>query len=289
MKPKCLITGASGFLGSAIAERLRKDMTVIGCGHQTAIDGHRCDLRDPSAVHDLVSRVAPDVVVHAAAYKDPDFCEANPDEARRLNVGSTHHLCDSLPSRTVIIFISSDYVFDGRTPPYTEGSTRGAVNLYGETKIASEDIIAQRPNALSLRVPVLVGGGATLETSGYIGQLIACVRDKTPVTQDHYHVRYPTWTHDVADAIAFLIGQGVVGVIQYSGTEGSTRYEGALETARRLGESSDHISPSEGSIPRGAPRPHNSALSTRKIQGLGYSRFTPFAQVIRGVADAFPG
>ena len=288
MTLKCLVTGASGLLGSAIAERMSQEMTVVGCGHQNAYEGVRCDLRDPSAVHTLVDRVSPDVVIHAAAYKDPDFCEANQEEARRMNVGATQNLCDALPPETPLIFISSDYVFDGESQPNTEASSRGAINVYGETKIASEDIVAQRPHGLSLRVPVLIAGGASLETSGYVGQLIACVREKTPITLDHYHVRYPTWTHDVADVIAFLVRHGTTGVIHYSGEEASTRYEGALEAARVLGTSSAHILPSEGSVPRGAPRPHNSALSTQKLRSLGYSRFTPFSQVIRSVADSFP-
>ena len=236
MNDRCLITGASGFLGAAIAERLREESTVTGVGHQQAYEGLRCDLRDASAVKNLLSETLPDVVVHCAAYRNPDVCAADPAEARRMNVGSIQNLCDLLAPSSYLVFISSDYVFDGTAPPYTEDSLRSAVNLYGQTKIEGEDIIAQRPNALSLRVPVLVGAGDTLANSGYIGQLISGVRNKTPMHEDAYHVRFPTWTHDVAEAISFLMSRRSTGVMHYSGSAGETRYEAAQSVARLLGE-----------------------------------------------------
>jgi S-adenosylmethionine synthetase len=287
MLTNALVTGTTGFLGAAIAERLSSEMKIHGCGHTQSFNGTQVDLRDPAAVSALISATAPNVVIHSAAYRDPDFCESNPEEARRLNVGSVQSLCDALPAETYLIFISSDYVFEGQNPPHDEDAPRNPCSIYGRSKCEAEDIVSARPHSLSLRIPVLIGGGGSPEQSGYVGQLVRCVLEKTPVTQDHHHVRYPTWIDDVADAVSFLIEKQPSGVMHYSGAEPSTRYEAALEVAKLLNTSSAHISPSEASIARGAVRPWNSALSTERIRNLGYTRFTPFGSVVQRIADSF--
>ena len=74
------------------------------------------DLRGAEALRGVVNEVKPDVVVHSAAYRDPDFCEGHPEEAFRLNVAPIEQFCDRLPESVPLLFVSSDYVFDG--PPH---------------------------------------------------------------------------------------------------------------------------------------------------------------------------
>jgi len=286
---RCLVTGASGFLGGAVCRALAERWDVIGLGHRQGGAGIRqADLRDAGAVEELILRESPDAVVHLAAYRDPDFCESDAEEARRLNVDTTRNLCRALPDTVPLLYASTDYVFDGTAPPYHEEDAPTPLSIYGRTKLEGEQVVLERSRSLSLRFPVLVGAGDTLAGSGFIGQMIEAVRLREAVRLDDVHVRFPTWIRDVGEAIAWLLGREACGLYHFSGSEGATRYALTQWVAEILGCPSDHLSPAEGAESRAAARPLNSQLATDKLRKTGFTGFTPFAEVIRSVANAFP-
>lgn len=282
----CLVTGGSGFLGKAVVSRLAKEHNVVGICYRNPVRGFvSCDIRDSYRFASVLKYYAPQVVIHSAAYRDPDYSEVNEKENDRLNIAPAYVLRKTLQDACYIVFISSDYVFDGLNPPYSESSSRRALNKYGQSKIDAEDIILTRKNSSALRIPLLIGAGQSLANSGYIGQLITTVRDKKPSIQDHYHIRFPTWIEDVADVIAFLINKHIEGPIHYCSEQGATRYDSALKIGRILEESTCHIMPSKGPIHRCATRPHNTRFSINKIKSLGYDRVTPFSSVVRNIVS----
>lgn len=285
---KILITGATGLLGRSLAGRLGCFGTVTGVGHSQIADGTASvDLRQPDSLADLVGDLKPDLVVHSAAYRDPDFCEEHPEEASRLNVNPVARLCELLPDPVPLVFISSDYVFDGRNPPYCEHDERRPVNVYGQMKVQAEDFVLAREAGLVLRIPLLIGAGPTWEESGFIYKTLAAIRDRRPSTLDHSGVRFPTWTEDVAEVVAHLVENGASGAYHYSSLRGGTKYEWALELARLTGSSADHISPDPEGSPSSAPRPGNTQLAVEKIRGAGFARFSPFETVAESVLRRF--
>jgi dTDP-4-dehydrorhamnose reductase len=283
-----LITGASGLLGSSLAARLEGSCNVTGTGFSQAGEGlFPVDLRDADALKGLLQEVNPDAVVHSAAYRDPDFCEENPEEAYRLNVAPTAQLCELLPESVPLLFISSDYVFDGVAAPYREEDERHPVNVYGRLKVQAEDLVLERGAGLVLRIPLLIGAGPTWESSGFIFKTLAQILDPIPSSLDHAGIRFPTWTNDVAEAVAHLLGIEAKGVYHYSSLEGGTKYEWAQELAELAGLAMEHSTPDpEGSASR-APRPGNTQLAVEKITRTGLSRFTPFRKVARSVLQQF--
>jgi dTDP-4-dehydrorhamnose reductase len=287
---KILVTGASGFLGDAVCRRLGREHDVVGLCHRH-VGGSllSCDIREASVFREVLRQCRPGLVIHAAAYRDPDFCEANPVECERLNVEPARVLAESLPPEARIILISSDYVFDGERPPYDEADARHPVNIYGQSKVAAEDLVSRHPGALVVRIPVLIGVGATLADSGYIGQLVAAVRAGKPVEEDNHFVRHPTWIEDVAECLAFLTAAETRGVIHCSSAEGATRYESAVAVAAALGHRADHLRPAAASTARLAARPRNARLDTTRLRSLGFDRFTPFADVLRLVTGGIGG
>ena len=282
---KILVTGATGFLGRDVAARLAAEHEVVAAGGRAApAGGIRIDLREKGELRRALADAAPDCVVHLAAYREPDFCEDAPDETRRLNTAPVAVMCDALPSPARLVFISTDYVFDGESPPYREDSRRRAVNVYGQSKIEAEDLVLRRRGSLVVRIPLLVGAGPTFEASGFLFQIVRALQDPEPQEADAVLRRYPTWIRDVAEAIAFLVGHGTTDAVHYSGAEGLTRYEMILQAAEVLGMSARHIRPSSRVVPRRASRPRDSQLSTEFIRSLGFARFTPFRDVVRSFA-----
>ncbi|MCX7818593.1 MAG: SDR family oxidoreductase [Kiritimatiellae bacterium] len=286
---KLLITGATGFLGREVTRRLAAEHTVMPVGGRHAPEGGiALDLRRRGVWRPLLAEHRPDWVVHLAAYREPDFCEENPEETRALNTAPVIELMHELPASTRVLFVSTDYVFDGDSPPYREDSPRRAVNEYGRSKIEAEDAVLTRPDSIVLRIPLLVGSGPTFESSGFLYQIVCALRSPAPQTADAVLRRFPTWIRDVAEAIGFLIGQGFAGVVHYSGEEAMTRHDMIRAAADVLGWSAGHIRPSSEVVPRRAARPRDSQLATDLIRRLGFSRFTPFAEVVRSFVNDFP-
>lgn len=285
---KCVITGASGLLGKEVVPVLGNAFTAEAWGHTSARpDIIPVDLRSRDAVQAALNRGAPAAVVHMAAYREPDFCEANPDECRALNVESTRYLCELLPADAYLLFISTDYVFDGNNPPYSEGDERCAVNVYGQSKVESEDLVLARPCSAVLRVPLLIGAGGSLDDSGFVAQMRQAVLEGKRLELDDVLARFPTWTRDVAKAILHLIQTRGEGVWHYSGLEGKTRFEWTLEMARILGADSSHLVPSNAVIPRKARRPGDSQLVPARLRETGYNEFSTFETAVRSILSEF--
>jgi dTDP-4-dehydrorhamnose reductase len=287
--PTCLITGASGLLGRELSGILSTDYRVVGLAHRQAGPGQRAvDLRDDRALADVLGEIRPDVVIHCAAYRDPDFCEEHPDEARRLNVQPVRVMADRLPPGARLLLISSDYVFDGARPPYREDSPRRPLSVYGQTKVEAEDVVGGRPGGLVVRVGLMIGAGPTLAASGFIAQMRDAVLAARPLALDDVLVRFPTWSRDVARAVQFLLRKEAAGTYHVSGARGATRYAWTMEMAGILGKPGDHLTPSREVVVRAAARPRDAQLATDKIRALGFSGFTDFADVARAVLAAFP-
>lgn len=285
---RIVITGASGLLGGSLAARLNAmgDVAPIGFSHSTD-DLIPVDLRDAVALKGMLEELRPDVVVHSAAYRDPDFCEEHPEEAFRLNLAPIEAFCALLPESVSLLFISSDYVFDGEAPPYREEDERRPVNEYGRLKVAAEDLVLERAAGLVLRIPLLIGAGPTWESSGFIFKTLSQIQDPKPSSVDHAGVRFPTWIDDVTEAVAHLLEIGERGVYHYSSLEGGTKYQWANELADLAGLSMEHITPDRAGSSTRAARPNDTQLTVEKIRRTGFSRFTPFREVVLSVLQRF--
>lgn len=280
---KTLLLGSTGFLGREALRAFTPMGDVIPVSRSGANGSLSVDLRDSVALRRLVTETRPDAVLLLAAYREPDFCEENPFEARRLNTEPARVLRECLPPSTRLLFTSTDYVFDGEHPPYREDSPRAPLSEYGKSKVEAEDALAGRPNTIILRIPLLVGGGPTLHDCGFIRLLLEDARRGQPIEIDNVLVRVPTWTRDVAHAMKFLIERGAEGVFHCSGPRGATRYAWTVEIARHLGLPTDHLRPSSTIIPRKARRPRDSTLADGKLRALGFTERTDFPAVVDAV------
>lgn len=281
---RIMISGASGLLGRELMAAFRQGNEVLGLAHsRCAGDLIQADLRRPEELSAIISDFKPDLFIHCAAYRDPDRCAENRSDALELNVEPLRRACSQMPRESRLVLISSDYVFDGQNPPYHEQDETNPVNFYGETKCMAEEIIAERQGSLALRIPVLLGRDDSFEQSGFAYGLVSAVRRVEPKVMDDIHVRFPTWTRDVAAALRFAVDRKVDGILHYSGVDGGTQYALALRTARMLGESAEHIQPSTEPMARIARRPLDSQLATDRIRALGFTRFTPFETAMQTI------
>ena len=114
------------------------------------------DIRDKDVVYDIFKKFKPDIVINCAAFTDVDKSETKKTLARDVNVKGLSNIIKSLPRKSKIIHISTDYVFDGKYGNYKEDDIKSPLNYYGKTKLEAEnlligsnyDYLIIRPNVL---------------------------------------------------------------------------------------------------------------------------------------------
>ncbi|KAL2913099.1 hypothetical protein HK105_207444 [Polyrhizophydium stewartii] len=282
-----VITGASGLLGRAVYDAFaaRSEFRVVGTAFSRAGKHARLDLTDAAAVEAFLVETKPAVVVHCAAERRPDVAARDEAGTVRLNVdvcGTLGQLATKVGAK--VVFISSDYLFDGLSPPYEVDAVPNPLNFYGRTKLAGEQaILASNPHAISLRVPLLYGA-VEYNAESSVSALIDLDSSKQ-VTVDHFQSRFPTCVEDVAKALVALIdrhfaGEPVEGIFHFSAKERMTKYEICSCVSRcdvndqmfgeLLGVSTAHVVPdSEPPKDPVATRPVDAQLSTARIEAIG--------------------
>ncbi|KAJ1958672.1 hypothetical protein EC988_000173 [Linderina pennispora] len=284
MSPKVIITGASGLLGRAVvAEFEGRGFDVIGTAFSRARDELRkLDLSDTAAVAAFVGAEKPQAIIHCAAEKRPDVAEQNKEATERLNAEVPGHLAALAKQHgAFFVYISTDYVFDGTSPPYQVDDKPNPLNFYGRTKLAGEWAVQEaNPQAAILRVPILYGPAEDIKESA-VNLLLGAVKDASKETKmDDYQKRFPTNTLDVARVLADMAeisvgaaGEGVGGVFHFSAKEEMTKYAMCQVFAGILGNASiDHLVPVRDKPTEAvASRPDNTQLSTEALEQIGIS------------------
>jgi len=175
-----------------------------------------------------------------------------------------------------LIYISTDYVFDGTSPPYLPSSKTNPANFYGKTKCDGEIAVlgVQGAKSVVLRVPVLYGP-ASKNNESAINILLDIVQDQSGkrYNMDHYATRYPTNVVDIANFLVRLpkISSTLIPpILHYSAPEPYTKFEICLVFSKLLGIPITHITPDD-SEPTGAAavsRPKDCQLYTRETEDL---------------------
>ncbi|PAA55609.1 hypothetical protein BOX15_Mlig020343g1, partial [Macrostomum lignano] len=272
-RTRVLITGASGLLGRAVNHELQQhkdQFETLGLCFSRQIEGlTQCDLTSIEDTLRIVTQSKPHLVVHCAAERRPDIVEKQPDRAKQLNDGATERLCQLAEEcGATMLFISTDYVFDGKNPPYDEKSKPSPLNAYGESKVRCEQEVLRRRRNLVLRVPVLYGDTADVNESA-VTCLFALVKAGVPCTIDHIAKRYPTHCADVANVVRHLslrAGRIDGGVYHFSGNECLTKYEMCLAMGRVFGLSTDHVAPQVEPDSSATLRPVDARLSCQRLE-----------------------
>lgn len=291
--PHILVTGASGLLGRPLMRACSAaGWRVTGAAFRRCGPGvERVDLSQPGLIPAFLDRLAPSVIIHAAAERRPDVSEKDPDGTLRLNVGATGAVARwAAAHRAYMVYVSSDYVFDGTRPPYAPEAPTRAINAYGQSKLDGELAVqaAGREHAI-LRVPLLYGEVEALEESSVtvLAKQMLEARPGERLTMESWATRYPTYTGDVAATLQQIVERRLShpdfrGVFHWSGSEPMTKYDIACAFAPVLRFDPARLVP-DASPPAGAPRPKDCHLDSSALERLGIGRRTRFASTLEGI------
>lgn len=293
--PRLLITGASGLLGRAIFKEFHQSPLWQTTGLSfTRQDTNLtpCDLTRTSELTSLLDSHSPAFIIHAAAERRPDISERDPVATQALNVAATAALANWATSNNAcLIYISTDYVFDGTQPPYHPNDTPNPLNAYGASKLAGEKAVQSSGcDHIILRIPILYGAVEYLAESPVTvvaTNLMEAPADD-PVPMDDWAIRFPTHTADVASVLSQLLTLKLKqpelgGTYHFSGSEPHTRYTMAQLIAPLINFPLDRIVPLKTPAPNAAPRPQNAQLANTLLQELAITAHTPFKNALQQI------
>jgi dTDP-4-dehydrorhamnose reductase len=274
---KLLVTGASGFLGWNICTVAKSQWDVVGVSlsHDILVQGisrEQCDITDFTGMDSLFDRIRPDAVIHTAALSDPNYCETHAPESWRINVDASEHiaeLCKIYGCRCA--FISTDLVFDGNTPPYSEQNPVGPVSEYGRQKVEAEARMNRAYQAMLIcRMPLMFGDHPGPAKS-FIQPMIDSFLKGTEMSLFCDEFRTPVSGMDAAWGILSLL-ENHVGIFHLGGKVRISRYNFGLLLGKCLGLASIPVRPvSQRDIKMPALRPKDVSLDSSKAYSIGYN------------------
>jgi len=239
----------------------------------TALSSRDADLRDHMRVGQAVRTSRPDWIVLSAAFTDVDGCESNRDLAFAVNYQGAVHVAQAARGAGArLLFLSSDYVFDGaKGSPYEAADPRHPINIYGETKArAEEQLLELLPEVCIVRTSWLFGHGGKCFPATILKLAAAQPETGTPqlsVVNDQRGS--PTFAPDLASAIAQLCQQAARGIIHATNSGDCTWYDFATEIVRVKGLAATVKPVTTADFPRPARRPANSVLSPASLHDHG--------------------
>ncbi len=255
------IFGASGLLGKDILREWSGD-TVTGLSSRDA------DIRDAQRVRQVVQETRPEWIVLSAAYTDVDGCESNSELAFAVNRdGAVNVAMAAKEFGARLLFLSSDYVFDGKnTVPYETEDERNPQSVYGRTKAEAEiKLLELMPDCCIARTSWLFGVGGKCFPDTILK--LAASRPALDVVNDQRGS--PTYAVDLARAIAQLCRKNASGIVHVTDAGNCTWFEFAQEIVQSAGLPTTVRPVSSQQMARPAPRPAYSVLSPARLQALG--------------------
>ncbi len=272
------VLGAGGMLG-------RDLVAVLGRDRAVALDRAAVDATDPAAVADALDAARPRVVVNCAAYTKVDECETHRDHAAAVNGDGAGHVaraCARLGAR--LIHLSTDYVFDGTaTHPLREDAAPNPQGVYGATKLAGERAVQEaHANALIVRTAWLFGvhGPNFIETMLRLG----AERDRLDIVADQRGS--PTYTYDLAHAIALLADAEATGIIHVTNSGSCTWYDYARFIFERAELAGVEVRPTTtAAFGRPAPRPAYSVLDCSRYAAIAGAPLRPWQDAVEAYLE----
>ncbi len=262
--------GASGQVGRALLRVLQDSgIETIGTYHSRQISGtYKLDVSDENAVRSCLETVKPNMVfLTVNTQGGVDYCEDHPEEAETLNVLGTRNVATCAAEYgALLVYYSTDYIFDGEAGPYSEEDSPCAINIYGRTKWEAEQLVQTLvPAHLILRTTAVFGWDRA--SRNFAMQVWENLESGTSLRVPEDQWCNPALVDYLAEASVRLIQMGAEGTFNVVGRDRMPRSKLAKALARSMALDSALILPVPTSeLEQVAPRPLQGGLKTEKLE-----------------------
>lgn len=232
---KIALTGASGLVGSRIVELLNNDFTFV------SLSQNEMDITDKEAVLRKIMGTDFDIFLHLAGYTNVDGAEKEKEVALKINRDGTKNVFDAVHQKgKKFIYISTDFVFDGKNPPYFEDSKPNPISSYGMSKYEGEKVL----DADAMIVRISYPYRKTFEQKkDFVRTIRSLLEQHKPLTMVTDSLMTPTLIDDIAHALKYLFMHFSGGVFHINGADSLSPYDAGKLIAKTYGLDQNLITP----------------------------------------------
>lgn len=270
---KIVYTGVTGLLGGYFLKKESSGFDIIGISNknirQDGKNFFQLDITEKDKLKELIDQLSPDIIIHAASLGNVDYCEKHPEEAKIVNIEGTRNVIEAAQSiNAKLIFLSSNAIFDGETPPYNEQVAPKPVDVYGHTKTEGERLIRNSTlEYVILRLITMYGWPQPNGRGNPVTWVIENLKkgQKVNIVNDIYNNHL--YAAQAAEVLWEIIKEKKVGIYNIAGGDCINRYQLALKVAAVFDLDSSLIIPvSSDFFANIALRPKNTCFDTTKMQ-----------------------
>ncbi len=275
---KFFVSGGSGLLGCALAFELIKKHEVISGLHNNPINikannfsSITIDICDINSLR-VIENISPDVIIHAAALTDLEFCEKNPDKAYKINVEGTRNILNiAQKCNSKMVYVCTDYIFDGekRNYSYSETDNPNPLSIYAKTKLQGEELIKESyDNFISIRTS-LYGWG--INKQSFASWIVNSLREGKKISVIRDQISSMMFINDLANILDEMIEFDLKGIYHVASANSISKYSFALKVADIFDLDRNLIEPVTldeliKKFSFSANRPNNISLDVSKIK-----------------------
>jgi len=270
------VIGANGQLGHDVVRAFAQQRDEV-----RALTHQDIELSSLESVAACLRATRAEVVVNTAAMHNVESCEQQPSRAQEVNVVGARNLATATRDLgSVLIHVSTDYVFDGaKGTPYVESDEARPLNVYGRTKLEGEQFVQDiNPEHFVLRTAALYGNHPCRAKGGqnFVDLMLRLARERGRVRVVDNEFTSPTATADLARQIASLSCSDSYGLYHATAEGSCSWYEFAREIFRMadVAVTLEVASPNE--FPAKVPRPAYSVLENRNLKSKNLNLFRPW-------------
>lgn len=284
---KYFITGGSGLLGERLAavSNDNDELTLVH-NNNPSDNTIKCDITNEKEVKTVVEKENPDVIIHCAAMTNVDLCEDETELAYKVNGDGTGFLAKAANNIDAkIIYVSTDFVFDGERGYYKEDEKVNPLGIYAKSKYEGEVQLAKYSDDWAVaRVSVLYGWHKRLNfTTWVIDQL----RQNNEINIVTDQINSPTLADNAAEAIFKIAQKDKNGIFHTAGNDAINRFDFTRKIADAFDLDDSLINPTTSSkFVQKAPRPRDSSLNVNKVEKELNMKMETCSESLKRMADS---
>jgi len=260
---KILVTGVSGMLGRDVVAQFKTGYKIFGIDvkepDEFGIEYIKIDITDLDKIYNVIPKINPDLILHLAAYTDVDKAEEEKDKCFLVNAIGTRNVSISAQRfDTPMLYISTDYVFDGKKKTsYFEYDRPKPLNSYGMSKYWGEVYVRDLLQKFWIvRSSWLFGKGG----KNFVSNILKLIKRSPKLQVVDDQKGSPTYTSDLAKALKIVVEELGFGIYHITNSGKCSWFEFTKEILKLKNKNLEVVPIKSDKLSRPAKRPDNSVL-----------------------------
>jgi dTDP-4-dehydrorhamnose reductase len=273
---RILITGITGLLGWTLQRLVTDEAKIFGIYYpkrvlEIPLMAKVCaaNVADKMEMKNVFNWARPDVVIHTAAIGSVDYAEKNREHTKEINFGGTRIIADLCEEwKSHLVYISSNAVFNGLSPFYSENDEVDPINYYGQLKVEAEEVVMRTNTSWTIIRPILMYGWPYPgERGNLVTTWVASLRRGEPINVVDNVWSKPLYSEMCAEVVLTVIEKKAKGIFHVAGGDHVSLYDFAIITAEVFGLDSSLINPVPDTFfGELVPRPKDTSFNTEKME-----------------------